>query len=523
MVFSGLSLSAQTNVWSNPSTWPGGVLPGVNSNVVIPAGQHIVLDISPPNLGTVTVFGKLSFADVPIDLFADWIMINAGEFEVGTQASPLSSKVSITLTGDTADVLPDMGNRFIAAMNGGIINLHGVSRDETSWSLLDQTANAGNNSIKLVQTPTWKVGDKIAISASGVDPRESEVVTVTGVSGTYVSFTPPLLYKHFGETQTIDSQLLDMRAEVILLTRNITIQGDNDPDIHKIGGHLMIMLGSKGYIEGVEFFKMGQIGRQGRYPCHWHLSGPNYDNYAKNNSVHQSFHRAFVIHQTNGVTLDYNVAYDINSHAFVVAEDGNEEDNIITNNVGMLIKKLRSTEFAFASDIIVGGSSQSEHRPGVFWMKNPNNIIRNNRAAGTVDGIGFFYDGPGTATSLPIDFFKDNISHSNYSYFSPDAFDRYPPRTHGHGIFIREDAIDGVVYDFKDFTTYKNSLSGVWLEDYNQQMTNAIVADCGTGAILMRGKLFDSKIIHQSNNLSLPTDKDYGGINTIEGHGRKKD
>ncbi len=49
--------------WSSPSTWPTLVLPAAGESVVIPADKAIILDMSPPPLGRLIVYGKLSFLD----------------------------------------------------------------------------------------------------------------------------------------------------------------------------------------------------------------------------------------------------------------------------------------------------------------------------------------------------------------------------------------------------------------------------------------------------------------------------
>ena len=517
------NISAQS-LWSDPTTWPGGVVPQADFNVVIPAGQHVILDINPPALAGLQIQGKLSFAEVPLHLTADWILVNGGVLEIGTESAPHINDARITLRGADEDVMGmDLGGKFLGVMPGGKVDLHGLRGQDRPWTMLNGTVVTGTDQLTTAHLTNWRVGDEIVIAPSGVQPDEAEVVTITGISGKNVQFSPVLQYDHYGATQSVDGKLLDMRAEIGLLTRNIIIEGDAASDINQFGGHFMVMMGGDAYVEGVEFRRMGQLGRQGKYPCHWHLSGDQYDNYARRNAVRDSYHRAFVIHGTNGVQLDGNVAYNINSHAFVVAEDGDEQFNIVQNNLGVLIKKLRTDQFAFPDDGIVGGSSQSEHRPGVFWMKNPNQIFLNNRAAGSYDGIGFFFDGPGTATDIPEGFFKGNLAHSNYSYFPPEVNDRYPQRTRGHGLFIRFDEINGETYDFESFTSYKNSLSGVWMEEYGQQLRNSVLADNGTGVIVMRGEVRNTSIVHQTaNSISHPV-KDYGAINILEGFGKKKD
>jgi hypothetical protein len=526
LALSALSARGQW-YWSDPATWPGGTLPQAGDVVVVPAGQTIVLDVDPPPLGGLRVRGTLRFAEVPLHLTTDWIMVMGGHLQIGTEASPHMNPARITLTGDDEEVMAmDMGGKLIGVMFGGVLDLHGIRRDDLSWSQLDGSVAPGDTVLRLADAPTWRVGDEIVVAPSGADPLQAERVTVTGVQGYRVAFTPPLQHPHYGVIETQGGRTLDMRAEVGLLTRNIVIEGDEASDTARFGGHVMVMNGCEAYVEGVEFRRMGQTGRQGRYPLHWHLSGMRYGNYARFNSVHDSYHRAFVIHGTNGVTLEGNVAFEITSHAYVMAEDGNEEDNAAIGNLGVLIRKIpRQEDFAFPSDSIVGGSAQAEHRPGVFWMKNPNQVFIGNHAAGSVDGNGFFFDGIGTAISVPADFFRDNVAHSHWSYFEPSSFERYPPRTRGHGLFIRKDALPGGgELHFRSFTAYKNTLSGIWMEEVGQRASDVALADNGTAAILMRADMDGVTIVHRSGNTATPDPaEDFGGINTLTGFGKKKE
>ena len=49
--------------WSESATWPGGKVPVAGDKVTIEKGKDVVLDVSPPALGSLTIEGKLSFAD----------------------------------------------------------------------------------------------------------------------------------------------------------------------------------------------------------------------------------------------------------------------------------------------------------------------------------------------------------------------------------------------------------------------------------------------------------------------------
>ena len=80
--------SAKPTNWSNPATWPNRKVPAAGEKVEIPAGKEVILDVSPPALGGITVKGKLTFADKSdLELTTEWIMVH-GELEIGTEAKP---------------------------------------------------------------------------------------------------------------------------------------------------------------------------------------------------------------------------------------------------------------------------------------------------------------------------------------------------------------------------------------------------------------------------------------------------
>ena len=63
-------------LWSDPSTWSGGALPGEGDIVTIGAGLDVVLDVSPPPLHGMNLNGKLSFAeDQDLELTSEWILL----------------------------------------------------------------------------------------------------------------------------------------------------------------------------------------------------------------------------------------------------------------------------------------------------------------------------------------------------------------------------------------------------------------------------------------------------------------
>src|SRR5436190_1805138 len=49
--------------WSDPATWPERKVPAAGDKVTIARDQSVLLDVSPPVLGSLTIDGKLSFAN----------------------------------------------------------------------------------------------------------------------------------------------------------------------------------------------------------------------------------------------------------------------------------------------------------------------------------------------------------------------------------------------------------------------------------------------------------------------------
>src|ERR671923_3100191 len=99
----GRSPSAKAARWSDPATWPDRRVPRAGDKVTIAAGKDVVLDVSPPALGGLTIDGKLSFANnADLELATEWIMLH-GELEIGTAARPHTRKATITLTDNVKD------------------------------------------------------------------------------------------------------------------------------------------------------------------------------------------------------------------------------------------------------------------------------------------------------------------------------------------------------------------------------------------------------------------------------------
>src|SRR5580693_8058121 len=69
--------------WSDPAAWPDKKVPAKDAAVTIEKDRNVILDVSPPPLRSLTINGKLSFADnKDLELTTEWVMVH-GELEIG--------------------------------------------------------------------------------------------------------------------------------------------------------------------------------------------------------------------------------------------------------------------------------------------------------------------------------------------------------------------------------------------------------------------------------------------------------
>src|SRR6187549_924929 len=168
--------------WSDPATWPERKVPAAGDKVTIAKDKNVLLDVSPPALASLTIDGRLSFANnADLELTTEWIMVH-GELEIGTAASPHTRKATITLTNTVPDEEPmkDMGDRGIM-LTGGTLNLHGDRKH--TWTKLADTAAAGSTSIQVLDATGWRVGDEIVLASTDFDPHQAERRSISAIRG----------------------------------------------------------------------------------------------------------------------------------------------------------------------------------------------------------------------------------------------------------------------------------------------------------------------------------------------------
>jgi G8 domain len=434
--------------WHAPSTWPGGAVPTSGQDVTLPLNTRVVIQKTVSDLLgliTIPVTSSLIIGETTggIELKIKGMDVK-GSLIAGSVTCRIETPITIILYGTRpADAVT---NQPAATYKGlsvtGTLSLHG-KRYFRTWTRLSKTANPGDRVLLLQDPVNWMPGQAIVLVTTAMkDSREwhqNELHTVQVVDspspvsgvGAAVYLNGPIQYKHLANS--------GYQAEVGLLSRTITIQGsasdseptDLDPltcvvppgeerygdksmpcgfkQITGFGGHVMVHQTGKGFVEGVEFFRMGQTNVLGRYPMHFHLLGNCSECYVRDSSFHHSFYRCISIHGTNQVTVAENVAYDITGYCFYL-EDGVEENNTLEFNLAAHIH-------AIGPKPPNGGGSQSipvflqgpnlllpaDVTASGFYITNMHNNLIGNAASGVSSSLG-------TVSCLVI------FSHKNYSW-----------------------------------------------------------------------------------------------------------
>lgn len=244
--------------WSSTSTW-GGSLPSNDDRVLIPNEITVTVDgMITEEFKSIQIDngGKLQFAtNINTELRTEYLFsAMMGALEIGTSTDKVATGVKASLVfaergGTTQQEDPE---RFApGAVLMGTTTMHGA--DKTSWLPLQTHPLVGATQFVLKSAPSgWQVGDQLVVA--GTDPitnasitntneiGSDEVVTITNVSGTTVTFTPALLRDH-----KAPAQASDLDVHVANLSRNIIISSENTSvtslsgEFRKPRGHLMFM------------------------------------------------------------------------------------------------------------------------------------------------------------------------------------------------------------------------------------------------------------------------------------------
>ncbi len=134
--------------------------------------------------------------------------------------------------------------------------------------------------------------------------------------------------------------------------------------------------------------------------------------YIKNAAIHDTYNRCVTVHGTNDLRVENNVTYNTVGHCFFL-EDGIEHGNEFVHNLAIQTKCHTSKPCVPTNLAAAGENPNYEDRQAVrrmasnprmcccprttrwraYWITNPDNIYRDNVAAGS-DANGFWMSLP---------------------------------------------------------------------------------------------------------------------------------
>jgi hypothetical protein len=214
----------------------------------------VVLDVPTPYLNTLTIKGSLIVQhDTTINLaiHANLIDIRGGRLIVGNSTHPFQGPLmQVVLHGDmyfhgkecTAPLNPSISSIgcWKQILVNGELSVHGRPLvDVTRTLALDALSGATTLTLTSpVDAQEWFVGAELIVSSTdaGGVPEYHTVASVSS-SGTVVALSAPLAAGRVGTTVALpDGTLLDGRATVSLLSRNVEIRGGYDQAYDYISG-----------------------------------------------------------------------------------------------------------------------------------------------------------------------------------------------------------------------------------------------------------------------------------------------
>ncbi|CAF4949646.1 unnamed protein product, partial [Rotaria sp. Silwood1] len=349
---------------------------GTETICTIPAGFTVTMN-SNLNVAALVLSGSLVWNDLSQSssdqwLCAGYIAVDGGQFDMN-----LTSKQGYIYIKNNGLNHPAVHTRAFGSYNAGKIHVSGRYLART-WSLLADRATYGMSSISLLHKPEdmgWRVGDRIVIAPTmSGSSGNAEDFTIEGFDadntikllnkdGTSIGFISSVFESKALFTGENMSALI--QAEVINLSRNIVITGDDFQHVHcvndvadgrppdriqadhcscwkninrnqcTLGLHTVaIGTGSVLSLQYTRIEKCGQRGILGKYCVHLHLLSKCPECKIIGNAFEYGHQRGTTIHGTHLATIENNVYNDIRG-AIIYVEDGNEMYNRIFYNVGI--------------------------------------------------------------------------------------------------------------------------------------------------------------------------------------------
>lgn len=398
-----------TSDWHDTDAW-GGSIPGIGdtavisgrvtlrsdahvAGVVIEPGGHLIFmpnsSVTLESAGNVVVRGRLTMRP------AHWRHVHRLLFPRVDES---------TFVGGGMDVLDsDVG---LWVMGDGVLDLVGSTK--MAWTRASGGVPAGATSVELQQDPLeWDVGDEIVITPT-VGPRASDhflaydSAEVTAIEGRTVTLSRPTAHEH--PVVSVGRGKV-MTAEVLNLTRNVSIEGTTEGRTHvfirssrpQLVKHVLIRHAGPRQLDG----ERAATFVPGRYGIHFHhAEDGSRGSLVEGVVVRDAGSHCFVPHTSHGVTFRDCLAHNVIEGPFWWDVGDPTNDTRWENCVASLVR----------SDPSFRGYSLA----GFLLGKGDGNVVRSCVAVGvqgSASASGFMW--PAGPQAEGIWRFDRNIAHNN--------------------------------------------------------------------------------------------------------------
>ena len=466
--------------WSDASAWLeiGYNMPRAGDEVFIPPGTWFVMDIDPPVLSRIYLYGGLEIEDeADHKLEVGIFLIQGGRFQAGLPKKPFKHNFELVLHGDhmTRDQpLPGVNLGAKALGVFGFADM--VGKDVgTAWVKLAATAPRGTKVLELVDPVTWVAGDEVVISSTSFELHETEKRTIASIAGNKITLTKKLLFDHLSTEATLpDGQTFKLQGEVGLLTRNVKIVGNDYEEIidEQFGARVLvgefeqegITYTGYGRFENIEFVRAGQEGWYDNFDPRYAIAFLNtgdsesaggkagaLESYVKKCAFNYGYNSAIGVFGANNIPVEDNVVYRfINNGIFDEGVGNSIKNNLVT--MGESVARVK------------GQSANIEFFAGFNIKRATKTVLTGNVAAGCAQG-GFITRGS------PRD--KDYLWADNEAHGGQHAV---------HVTSMGMSRVTEKVVVVKDFFAWMNYDYVVFiLNEDSVQVSNIVSIDNGVG------------------------------------------
>lgn len=392
----------------------------------------MVFNLNPsPVYKLVRVNGNLTFENTTdTHLRAKHIFIRAGQMHIGSKEYPMLNKARVTLYGEKQmetivyDNAIEAGNKLIA--NVGMLRIFGKPR---GWKMtrLHAPVLKGSNEFYVEPGLDIVAGDRLGLLPTSYSPYPVDDVFVGSydiTSGKVVA-TSTMNYYHWGQATSTapDYNGVDIRGEVLLLTRNVVIDAE---DIESWGGQIVtsdtvevydgVMTFRSGttIMDNVEIFNCSQIDTE-KSAIRFESAASNFSSIT-NSALHNGYAWGINVAMSANVVIDNNVVFQF--RPLGIATQNSKNVTIDNNVVGGIVER---TTLDFDGPMVDKGGGYS-----ICALKDGDPCtdvrVRNNIAAGT-PYAGFVTVGHDCGK---YDMMGGNIAHSIKGLLA------------GHGVYFKQ-------------------------------------------------------------------------------------